>query len=609
MMWRRNALGLVFATLAIHGLAQDSDDLPSIWPHNYTGIPAGDYSPEWQDYFLVNTSTLPNVTFDLSRSFAGSVSTDTPGHPNNTLFFWAFEKEDGSLTRSVNVSSDDPWLIWLNGGPGTSSFIGLLYENGPIHIRTDNDADAYKNEYSWDTLADSFWLDQPVGTGYATAESTGYVLNEDEMAADFVRFLANLVKVFPSLATRPLHLIGESYAGMYIPYVTKALLAMQTPPVNLAKIAIGDGSIGSVTEFQELPVLSVLETYPQIIGYDQEVFAYFRDKTHRCGYDLNLTYPQVGGFFPTLEATLPADEARRTYFKQLAQDKSRALHKRNWHTEIAERALSRPSLGKRDRVVKRDESKRVGRQRRDQGAVDPWYGCFLFEEMVDYALNFTFPWTNGQFDTYHIPDALNPIAPESGFTFMNDPATRAALHAPQSLWIPSIAYPWGSSTTPPEGANIVGDPSIESVTLLADIASAGIPMVLFSGNADAIVAHRGTEVVIQNFTFGGVQGFSRKPSTPWFDDEGAFAGIVHQERNVTYLLFDKAGHFVPQWEPERSLVFLREFVLGSNATGLVLPDGSVVGGEDLALAGDYLPAIDDPIFYGSATSQYSTVWP
>ena len=29
-------------------------------------------------------------------------------------------------------------------------------------------------------------------------------------------FLENLVKVFPNLATRPLHLTGESYAGMYI---------------------------------------------------------------------------------------------------------------------------------------------------------------------------------------------------------------------------------------------------------------------------------------------------------------------------------------------------------------------------------------------------------
>lgn len=34
------------------------------------------------------------------------------GHPNDTLFFWAFEKENGSLT----TDSDEPWAIWLNGG-------------------------------------------------------------------------------------------------------------------------------------------------------------------------------------------------------------------------------------------------------------------------------------------------------------------------------------------------------------------------------------------------------------------------------------------------------------------------------------------------------------
>jgi carboxypeptidase D len=58
------------------------------------------------------------------------------------------------------------------------------------------------------------------------------VYDEDQMAADFVRFdrflvvkyscitqmgfLENFIKVFPDLATRPLYLTGESYAGMYI---------------------------------------------------------------------------------------------------------------------------------------------------------------------------------------------------------------------------------------------------------------------------------------------------------------------------------------------------------------------------------------------------------
>ena len=58
------------------------------------------------------------------------------------------------------------------------------------------------------------------------------VQDEEQLGKDFVSsrhlyapfilktrqmgFLCNLVKVFPSLAKRPLHLTGESYAGQYI---------------------------------------------------------------------------------------------------------------------------------------------------------------------------------------------------------------------------------------------------------------------------------------------------------------------------------------------------------------------------------------------------------
>lgn len=53
---------------------------------------------------------------------------------------------------------------------------------------------------------------------------------------------------------------------------------MDNPPVNLARIAMGDGTIGSGETFELLPVVSVLETYPQIIGYDPDVLKYFREQ-------------------------------------------------------------------------------------------------------------------------------------------------------------------------------------------------------------------------------------------------------------------------------------------------------------------------------------------
>jgi hypothetical protein len=59
------------------------------------------------------TAALPNVTGPIARSFAGNVGVNRANHPNATLFFWAFEKANGTLTDSA--SDTDPWIIWLNG--------------------------------------------------------------------------------------------------------------------------------------------------------------------------------------------------------------------------------------------------------------------------------------------------------------------------------------------------------------------------------------------------------------------------------------------------------------------------------------------------------------
>ncbi len=69
---------------------------------------------------------------------------------------------------------------------------------------------------------------------------------------------------------------------------------------------------------------------------------------------------------------------------------------------------------------------------------------------------------------------------------------------------------------------------------------------------------------IKNTTFGGIQGFTRKPSTPWFDDDGNWGGIVHQERNWTYALVYGTGHEVAAGRPVAVCIF--NFNLGPNAT-------------------------------------------
>ncbi|CDO75095.1 hypothetical protein BN946_scf185010.g20 [Trametes cinnabarina] len=561
---------------------------PNSFPHVWPGQPKGDFSPEWQKYFEV-TAPLPGIPTGLPRSFAGNIPVDRPGHPNDTLFFWGFERQgaNGTLTAPANPNNTDPWILWIQGGPGSSGLLGLSTENGPIHVLSNGSW--VVNPLSWNTLADTIWIDQPVGTGFSTADTKGYGM---------------VVLPFPS--GNPCNLLSlvadEDQMAEDFPYIAKHLFARTSGPVNLRKIAIGDGSLGSLATIRDLPVINIIETYPALIGYDQEVFNYFREQHHLCGFDLNLTYPQ-NGTFPTLNLTAglrqtlrPPSDSARTF----------TSWKDAFRTEYASgRDFDAVDGSQRRAEWKRDLSGRTN------GTLDPWYGCDVFDELRDYALNFTFPWTNGGFDVYDIPDATNPEPPKNAAPFLNDPRTRAALHAPTSKnWTSSFNYPFGSVYNKSIG-NEHGDPSVEPVAFLTDLATnataRNVSIVFYSGNDDAQVQHRGTEVVIQNFTFGGTQGFTRKPSTPWFDDDGNFAGIVHQERNITYLLFDGAGHLVPEWKPAQALVFLREFVLGSNKNGTV-EGTSVVGGENSTLAGDYFPGGNE-IFYGSAATQGTSTVP
>lgn len=593
-MIRRVAIGLALASPFAKVLA---DTLPSSYPHVYSNQPSTDLGPDWQKYFEV-TEPLPNVTFDVSRSFAGNIGVQREGHPNDTLFFWAFEKEEGSLTADANGTSTEPWGIWLNGGPGSSSMYGLLFGNGPINIGGDYSASG--NNYTWANVADYVWIDQPVGVGFATADADGYVADEELVGEDFMGFLGNFVKVFPSLATRPLYITGESYAGVYIPYIMKTYFSMSNPPVNLAGVGIGNGAITSGQVFELLPALDTIQTYPQLIGYDPEVYKYFEEQSKLCGYDVNLTYPQ-GGIIPSISLILPTD---RDVVFLLSEMRMRSF-KSQLLSKLSVRADEVDTLTRRDQATRREEWKRDLTGRPSNGTIDSWYGCLLLDEFIDYALNYTYPWNVSQmFNVYDIQDALNPEVTTDATVFLNDNQTRTALHAPTSKdWALSFEFTFGQSG--------LVDPSPEPMVFLTELATnataQNITIVLYSGNDDSLITHRGTEITIQNTTFGGIQGFTRKPSTPWYNESGSFAGIVHQERGWKYVLVNGAGHLVTTDAPNAAFVLARDFIFGKNETGLV--DGDrVVGGEDSTLAIDILPGGDE-IYYGAGATQSTYVFP
>ena len=66
-------------------------------------------------------------------------------------------------------------------------------------------------EHAWNTNANVFFIDQPVGVGYSYADHDRIVTTTEEAAADIAAFVALFFEHFPEFKNRAFHMAGESY--------------------------------------------------------------------------------------------------------------------------------------------------------------------------------------------------------------------------------------------------------------------------------------------------------------------------------------------------------------------------------------------------------------
>jgi len=158
------------------------------------------------------------------------------------MFFYFFE--------SRRDPDNDDVLMWINGGPGCSSSMGLLMELGPCNIDMSNSSanGTTWNPYGWNNEANVFFLDQPVGVGFSYADFGETIDNTLDAAKNVHAFITIFFETFSQFKGRPLHLAGESYGGHYLPIFASEIVDQNTlardaglPTLNLASVLIGNG--------------------------------------------------------------------------------------------------------------------------------------------------------------------------------------------------------------------------------------------------------------------------------------------------------------------------------------------------------------------------------
>ncbi|KAF9500185.1 alpha/beta-hydrolase [Pleurotus eryngii] len=200
------------------------------------------------DFVTVSSARFPNHNVRIKKTdfcdptvnvYTGYLDVDAGA---KHMFFYFFE--------SRRNPAEDDVMMWINGGPGCSSAMGLLMELGPCSIDMENQSPngTIYNPYSWNEVANIFFLDQPVGVGFSYADFGETVETTEEAAKNVHAFISIFFEVFKQFKGRPLHLSGESYGGRYLPIFASEIhdenaIAVKEgrPTINLQSVIIGNG--------------------------------------------------------------------------------------------------------------------------------------------------------------------------------------------------------------------------------------------------------------------------------------------------------------------------------------------------------------------------------
>ena len=194
-------------------------------------------------------STNSSVCETKTKQLNGYITVEE----EKNVFFW--------LVESRSNPSTDPIILWLNGGPGASSMYGAMHEIGPCTIENlasvvwkpgqDGRTLLRPNLYSWISNATVIFVDQPLGTGFSYHSANAATKNSKEAARDMRLFLESFYNVYPKYKNLDLHLAGESYAGVYIPYLAEEIITNSM--IKLNSIAVGNGHFDMDTQNSVFP--------------------------------------------------------------------------------------------------------------------------------------------------------------------------------------------------------------------------------------------------------------------------------------------------------------------------------------------------------------------
>ncbi|KAK4169619.1 putative carboxypeptidase S1 [Cladorrhinum sp. PSN259] len=181
------------------------------------------------------------------------------------VFFWFFE------ARHNPASS--PLVMWLNGGPGCSSMMGLFVEHGPCTFPP-GQTEPQLNPFSWNTVANMLYIDQPAETGFSYGPNN---VTTTSKASDIIWIFTQIFyDSFPQYQNRNFSLFTESYGGHFGPAIIENFHRKNTAidhghlpgsyKIPVVSLGINNAWLDPVTQYRSYLTFALNNTYRPLLN-------------------------------------------------------------------------------------------------------------------------------------------------------------------------------------------------------------------------------------------------------------------------------------------------------------------------------------------------------
>ena len=445
--------------------------------------------------------------------------TSLPNYPYEGEFYSGYLNIPGSqkslhyvFVPSQNDKVKDPVLLWLNGGPGCSSLEGFSSENGPATLGYEG-KDWILNPFSWNKNANVLYIESPAGVGFSYNDSPNpHDLYEDDniSGAENLQAVIQFFNKFESYKQNEFFISGESYAGIYLPYLASNILEynLQNSPsskINFKGMFVGNG----VTDWKV-----DADSGGAMIDYAYTHALYSPEL--REDYEKNC-----------LNGSIESQECQDTQNEILSLMSNVNIYsiydtcylgRGNLKMSLNERYKYTPWLSETISKIK----------------VNPSHPFNLRKVKVNNKLNLE---NSGCFDDNVVTN------------YYNRDDVKHALNVRKTIDFELC-----------KDINYFIDRNTGSYHLYPNLIKSGIRIVKYSGDNDMCVPFNGTQKWIKNLGLPILEEW-RKWNVPGDNNLG---GMVTHYDGLTFITIRGAGHMVPQKKPVEAAYLINQFLSGKN---------------------------------------------